>query len=82
MLSCKQVSKLISDSLERRLTFWEKLQLKFHIVMCKLCAGHKHDFEQLRQLIQSKTNEIEQTQADGLSIEARQRIQHLLNSLQ
>jgi hypothetical protein len=39
MLSCKDVSKLLSQAQERRLGLWERLGLELHLMMCKGCAN-------------------------------------------
>jgi hypothetical protein len=39
MLSCRDVSKLLSQSRERRLGFWERLGLQMHLAMCKGCSN-------------------------------------------
>lgn len=38
MLTCKQVSELVSQSPQRRLSFGEWLGIRFHLMICKLCA--------------------------------------------
>ncbi len=50
MFSCKDVSGLLSLSFDKELSFGQKMRLKMHLRMCKLCARHKkqlsfiHDF--------------------------------------
>lgn len=39
MLSCRDVSKLLSQSRERRLGLWERLGLQMHLAMCKGCSN-------------------------------------------
>jgi hypothetical protein len=38
MMQCKQATELISQSQDRNLTFSERLQLKFHLLICNGCA--------------------------------------------
>ncbi len=82
MLSCKQISQLVSDSFERELGFWERAQLKLHVLMCKMCAGHKRDLEQLREMIKSKLNsDVDAEGSERLAPEARERIRKVIDSL-
>gem|GEM_PF-4171109 len=37
MRNCQEVSKLISLSQEKTLTFMERAELKYHLFMCKNC---------------------------------------------
>ena len=38
MLSCKQTSRILSDGMERDLSFGERLSLRLHTMMCKACT--------------------------------------------
>ena len=37
MLNCRDLTRLVSESFERKLTFGERLSLLFHISMCGTC---------------------------------------------
>jgi hypothetical protein len=37
MLSCKQVTELLSKAEVSSLSFFEKISLKMHLMMCKVC---------------------------------------------
>jgi hypothetical protein len=37
MLSCKEASLLMSQGLDRRLSRWERVSLRLHLVICKGC---------------------------------------------
>jgi len=39
MLSCKEVSRLLSQGEERRLTLFERVRLRLHLRVCAAC-GH------------------------------------------
>lgn len=41
MLSCKDVSKLLSQARERRLGLWERVALELHLMMCKGCTNFR-----------------------------------------
>lgn len=38
MLSCKEVSRLVSERHERPLGLWERLNIKLHLMMCSGCT--------------------------------------------
>ncbi|HFQ91671.1 MAG TPA: zf-HC2 domain-containing protein [Chromatiales bacterium] len=41
MLSCKEVSKLISLSQDRSLSPWERVSVRLHLLACKLCRRYR-----------------------------------------
>jgi len=49
MLSCKQATRLISQSQDRDLSIAEKLQLKLHLAMCKGCMHFQSQMGFLRR---------------------------------
>lgn len=38
MLNCKQTSELVSQSLDRRLNWRDRIGVKFHLFICKNCT--------------------------------------------
>lgn len=38
MLNCKQTSELVSQSLDKRLSWRDRIQVKIHLFICKNCA--------------------------------------------
>ena len=48
MLSCKEISKLESDSMDRRLSFLEWLKIRLHLLYCKACNNFHGQLEFLR----------------------------------
>jgi hypothetical protein len=38
MLSCKEVTELVSQSIERRLSLREMLRLRMHLFVCTACS--------------------------------------------
>lgn len=47
MISCREASRLASESLDRRLRPAEQVELRLHLLMCRLCRAA---FEQLKIL--------------------------------
>lgn len=41
MLSCKEVSRVLSEARERRLGLWERISLKLHLMMCGGCTNFR-----------------------------------------
>jgi hypothetical protein len=49
MLSCKEVTHLLSESQDRKLTISEKIHLEMHLAMCKGCTNFKSQMKFLRE---------------------------------
>lgn len=49
MLRCREVSKLVSESMERRLPFRQRMELIMHLFLCRLCAGFARQTRLLRR---------------------------------
>lgn len=48
MLSCKEVSVLVSQSQERRLIWRESMALRMHLLMCQACSRFARQMKFLR----------------------------------
>ena len=51
MLSCKQVSRLVSQGLDRELGFGERVRLRVHLAICDGCTNVNKQMAFLRQAI-------------------------------
>lgn len=85
MRSCREVTRLLSESFERRLTLPERLGLWMHLHMCKLCHGFSEDLQRLHELAQQHSRWWEQEAERGdvqLSSDARKRIEQAISNAQ
>lgn len=48
MLNCKEVTRVVSESQERKLSFSERVQLEMHLAMCKGCSNFRKQLDFLR----------------------------------
>jgi hypothetical protein len=49
MLSCKEVTRMVSQGLDRRLGLFERLRLRVHLAICDGCTNFKKQMDFLRQ---------------------------------
>lgn len=83
MKSCQEVSRLLSESMERKLSLGDRLGLWLHLAMCRLCRGFSKDLQLLRDAARQHAREVEAGEAisdAALSAEARRRIRRVLES--
>jgi len=51
MLSCKEATQLVSEGLDRELPFWQRLGLRFHVVMCRGCSRFARQITALNRVV-------------------------------
>ena len=51
MLNCKEVSRLVSQGLDRRLGFGERLRLRIHLAICDGCSNFDNQMAFLRKAV-------------------------------
>lgn len=78
MLSCQKASFLITQSLMRKLTFAERLSLKLHTMICRICSRFRQQMIDLQASLKHIRQQQEQDTSIQLSDEARSRIQQSL----
>lgn len=49
MLNCKQNSELLSQAMDRPVTFRERIAMKMHLVMCRGCRNFEKQLEFIRK---------------------------------
>ncbi len=81
MLSCKEVSHLVSESLDRQLPLVQRLRVRLHLLMCRFCSRFRQQTLFLRDAARRYLRAIEETETGpgtALSPEARERIKRSL----
>ncbi|EAT11173.1 zf-HC2 domain-containing protein [Bermanella marisrubri] len=56
MLNCREATRLMSLSMEQKLTVSQRLQLKFHLAMCRGCRNFGRQTQALRELAKEYRN--------------------------
>lgn len=80
-LSCREASRLISESLDRELTWRERWSLRLHTVLCGACREFARQSRWIRSAIANAPDALRETWLDGaakLSAERRTQIRRLL----
>ena len=50
-LSCKEASRLLSQSMDRELSLGEQARLRLHLALCDACRNFNRQLTQLRQAV-------------------------------
>jgi hypothetical protein len=77
MYNCREVSQIVSESLDKRLGFWIRVKLWMHLSMCGLCFRFRKTMFRIDREVKEHSHEIESGQENPqavLSAESRERI--------
>lgn len=82
MLNCKQASVLVSQSMDRPLTWRERWAVRLHLWICVYCRRFTAQLKWLRQQMQGWQQQATERQEIVLSAKARERITQQLDAQQ
>lgn len=51
MLSCKEATRLVSEGLDRKMSFLRRMGLRFHVLMCRGCSRYARQITALNRLV-------------------------------
>jgi hypothetical protein len=51
MFNCKEVTRRVSDSMDRRLPLLERMAIRIHLMMCRYCTRYKKQLAIMRQCL-------------------------------
>lgn len=80
MLTCKQASQLISQSLDRPLSLSGRVKLRFHLFICDACTRFNKQMGQLRTAVHRMRHETENDSTIELPADAKARITNAITS--
>jgi len=83
MLSCRDVTQLISRSMDASLPVGERIGVRIHLLMCRFCARYEKQLLLIRETVRSiiaAADTPEGPIAEALSEEARKRIRTALRN--
>ena len=80
--SCAEATRLISDSMDRSLTVGERIKLRGHLLICRLCDRYRRQLRFLRAAVRWQVSRLAEstTEPAGLSPEAKERLRRRLSA--
>jgi hypothetical protein len=81
MLSCKDVTRLLSESMDHSLPLGKRVGVRFHLLICKFCARYERQLLQIRETMRrlvAMEDGPGESPGESLSAEARERIRNAL----
>jgi hypothetical protein len=83
MLSCKDVTQLISQSMDTSLPIGKRIGVRIHLFLCRFCQRYEKQLLFIRETMQhlvAAEGASEGPPVEGLSEEARERIRTTLRN--
>ena len=83
MLSCKDVTRLLSESMDRSLPLGKRVGVRFHLLICKFCARYERQLLLIRETAWRLATTLEASGGffgETLSAEARERIRESIRN--
>jgi len=81
MLSCKDVTRLLSESMDHSLPLGKRLGVRLHLLICRFCARYERQLLLIRETVR-RLAAMEDTHGpltgEPLSEEAKERIRNAL----
>lgn len=82
MITCEEAGKLISESMDHTPPLLERMNLKMHLLMCKVCPTYMRQLHILRGLVKSWATGAGRFLADkSLSRESKTKMKQHLRQL-
>ncbi len=83
MLVCRDITRLISESMDHSLPLGKRLGVRIHLIMCKFCARYERQLVLIRETVHRLVTAEEKPEGapgEPLSDEARERIKDFLRN--
>jgi hypothetical protein len=83
MLSCKDVTKLVSESMDHTLPLGKRIGVRLHLIICKFCTRYARQLLLIRETARRLAATMEapgEPFRETLSVEARERIRESIKN--
>ena len=78
MFSCKKITSMISESMDRDQSLYKRMGIRFHLMMCALCRRYRKQLLFIRSVLQ-QSDGVEDIFCQSLPSDARKRIEEKIN---
>lgn len=78
MFNCREISRLVSDSMDRRLSWQRRMGIRFHLLMCRHCTRYQQQLRYIRKLLRTFASASEDSSYQVLDEQAKERLRRLV----
>jgi len=79
MFNCRQIARLVSESMDRKLPPGRRLGVRFHLLMCRHCARFSKQLHLIRRLIRSRASTDAKYSSTTMDEQAKERLRRLID---
>lgn len=76
--SCRQMAQLCSQSLDRKLSLWERIQIRMHCWICSWCVDYSYQVNQVSNIVRNEGESLAEIKSDKLSVDCKARIRAMM----
>ena len=81
MFNCREVSRKVSESMDRSMPLSQRMMIRFHFMMCKYCARLQKQLLCIRLALRAEDpSAAVEGPTESLSQDARERLKQLLKN--
>ena len=80
MITCEEATRLMSESLDRKLPIGKRIGLRMHLLVCRLCPRFWRQLLFLKKASDLHKKRMEEDASISLSAETREKIKNLLGT--
>jgi len=79
MFNCSEVTRLVSESMDRKLPFYQRVGIRLHLSMCRFCSRYRKQLLFMKEaLTRCNESDCPEDVYGPLSEEARERMKQAL----
>ncbi len=79
IFNCRHVARLVSESMDYKLSFGRRLGIRFHLLMCSHCARYKKQLYFIRRIISSHPSLMNDTTHLTMDENAKNRLRKIIS---
>lgn len=76
--SCREMAHLSSQSLDRKLCFWEKIRMNMHGWICSWCKDYSQQVQHISGTVQGEGESLAELKGDEMSDESKDKLKAMM----
>jgi hypothetical protein len=76
---CADTSKLISESMDHRISGFKQFKVNFHLALCEFCCRYKEQLETMRRITSGLKEDEPDVDDSQLNDSAKERLKKLID---